>query len=568
MASSHRRENGDGLANGDAGKNIPKEFTDIIGGHGYFQMTMFTFFFFCSVPHCLHNLVMAFFAPNIDHWCARPPQIIQANISVEQWRNASLPLVRSRIGSEEISRCTMYAASVNNGSLSVDKSRDPVKCSAWEYDTTFYHNTMVDEWDLVCDREWLVSMSKTVYMVAFLIAATTCGQMSDRFGRRKVVIVCLIDFLIASSLTLLSTNFIMFLVLRFFVALGITSIFTVSYVIMTEIVSLEYRSIYCFTFKYGWVFGYMLMPYIAWLVPSWFWFQMIITLPWFGLLCVFWVVPETPRWLLTHGKHAELEQVLIRAARLNGKDAKQAKADIHLYVTHSTQKEEKNSKTVFDLLRTPALRRNTINIYFCWFIISYIYYALSWNTNDLGGDPYWNFFMCGAVELPSGLIFMVICRYIGHRTGLLIANVLAGLCLLAMIFVPPEMIWLTITLSMSGKFFNNASFDIVYVYTAEIFPTVVRNVAVGSSSTFARIGALIAPFIRQVADVTHYTVPMIVPGTLSILSGLLVLLLPETLGKKVPDTLEEGEIFARKQDLHRNSAKHKNLTNGVEMVER
>ncbi|GFT45234.1 organic cation transporter protein, partial [Nephila pilipes] len=106
------------------------------------------------------------------------------------------------------------------------------------------------------------------------------------------------------------------------------------------------------------------------------------------------------------------------------------------------------------------------------------------------------------------------------------------------------MVWLTIFFSMSGKFFNSASFDTVYIYTAEIFPTVVRNVAVGSSSTWARIGALVAPFIRQVADVTHHSVPMAVPGGLSIISGLLMLLLPETLGKKVPDTLEEGERFA------------------------
>ncbi|GFU07014.1 hypothetical protein NPIL_17791, partial [Nephila pilipes] len=71
------------------------------------------------------------------------------------------------------------------------------------------------------------------------------------------------------------------------------------------------------------------------------------------------------------------------------------------------------------------------------FIISYIYYALSWNTNDLGGDPYWTFFACGAVELPSGFIWMFLCKYVGHRYGLLLANILAGLSLLAVIFVPP-----------------------------------------------------------------------------------------------------------------------------------
>ncbi|GFU27111.1 organic cation transporter protein, partial [Nephila pilipes] len=101
------------------------------------------------------------------------------------------------------------------------------------------------------------------------------------------MIACLSVFLIAAMLTLVSVNFIMFLALRFFVALGLTSVFTISYVILTEIVSVKYRSIYCFTFKYGWVFAYMLMPYIAWHITSWFWLQFVFTLPWLSLMCIF-----------------------------------------------------------------------------------------------------------------------------------------------------------------------------------------------------------------------------------------------------------------------------------------
>ena len=73
---------------------------------------------------------------------------------------------------------------------------------------------------------------------------------------------------------------------------------------------------------------------------------------------------------------------------------------------------------------------------FCRFIISYIYYALSWNTNDLGGNPYLTFFICGAVELPATIMFLYISKCTGHRMALLIANVLAGLCLLLVIPVP------------------------------------------------------------------------------------------------------------------------------------
>ncbi|KFM68451.1 Organic cation transporter protein, partial [Stegodyphus mimosarum] len=330
MAIAERKENG----------VEPKEFTDIIGGHGPWQLGIFTFFLFCSAPHCMHNLIMTFFAPNVEHWCARSPEALLANISVEQWKNESVPMVNKRGGGMERSSCTVYNVSYTNGTFLSPflRESDAITCNSWEYDVSFYKSTMVDEWDLVCDREWLVSVAKTVYMIGFLVSVTVCGQMSDRFGRRPVVITCLCVFLIAALLTMLSTNFLMFIVLRFFVALGLTSVFTVSYVILTEVVGAEYRSAYCFTFKFGWVFSYMLLPGIAWLIPSWFWLQCAITVPWLILLCVFWVIPETPRWLLTHGKFHEAEEILLHAARRNKKDIKKTKAALEQFLSRQMKK--------------------------------------------------------------------------------------------------------------------------------------------------------------------------------------------------------------------------------------
>lgn len=58
------------------------------------------------------------------------------------------------------------------------------------------------------------------------------------------------------------------------------------------------------------------------------------------------------------------------------------------------------------------------------------------------------------------------------------------------------MSWLTVTLAMIGKFAISASYGTVYVYSAEQFPTVIRNVALGASSTFARVGGILAPYIN------------------------------------------------------------------------
>lgn len=58
----------------------------------------------------------------------------------------------------------------------------------------------------------------------------------------------------------------------------------------------------------------------------------------------------------------------------------------------------------------------------------------------------------------------------------------------------PDMNWLIITLAMIGKMVITSSYGTVYVFSAEQFPTVVRNIGIGAASTSARIGGILAPY--------------------------------------------------------------------------
>lgn len=53
-----------------------------------------------------------------------------------------------------------------------------------------------------------------------------------------------------------------------------------------------------------------------------------------------------------------------------------------------------------------------------------------------------------------------------------------------------------IVLAMMGKMAITSSYGTVYVFSAEQFPTVIRNVGIGASSTFARVGGILAPFVN------------------------------------------------------------------------
>lgn len=52
-----------------------------------------------------------------------------------------------------------------------------------------------------------------------------------------------------------------------------------------------------------------------------------------------------------------------------------------------------------------------------------------------------------------------------------------------------------VLLEMLGKFGVTSSFCVVYAVSSELFPTVIRNMAMGCCSMAARIGTIISPFI-------------------------------------------------------------------------
>ena len=56
---------------------------------------------------------------------------------------------------------------------------------------------------------------------------------------------------------------------------------------------------------------------------------------------------------------------------------------------------------------------------------------------------------------------------------------------------------ITTTLAMIGKLGSAAAFAIIYIFSAELFPTVVRNAGMGASSCCARMGGIIAPYVAD-----------------------------------------------------------------------
>jgi MFS family permease len=91
-----------------------------------------------------------------------------------------------------------------------------------------------------------------------------------------------------------------------------------------------------------------------------------------------------------------------------------------------------------------------------------------------------------------------------------------------------------------GIFGIAGAYNLIYIYTLELFPTVVRNAALGLATQAAGIGAVIAPTI---VALDHYNsaIPFGLFAAAALVGALLALWLPETLNQPLWETLQGME---------------------------
>lgn len=121
-------------------------------------------------------------------------------------------------------------------------------------------------------------------------------------------------------------------------------------------------------------------------------------------------------------------------------------------------------------------------------------------------------------------------------------------------FVPSDPSWIQTILSTSGMFGLALAFPTVYIYSGELFPTVVRNIGVGTSSMCARIGSMVAPFVATLTTIQPW-IPPVIFGTVPLIGAILCFRLPETVDCQLPDTIEEAEKFDELHHAKKNKKK-------------
>ena len=356
---------------------------------------------------------------------------------------------------------------------------------------------MVSQFSLVCSNDVQRSLGSSSYMAAKIIGSILFGVMSDRFGRKKVLVAASLLLTLSGVATAFSPNMMTWIVLRAFVALSVTGLFITGFTYCMEMVGGVWSTLVSFGLEYSWALGYLTVPLLAWVVPAWSSLQLAVSVPTLVftiMVAIPGLLPESPRWLLASGKK-EADAVINKIAKMNGKEINAYSMD-----TQVDKKLEADSGTLLDLFKSWPLIRCTLIMYYLWFTNNLVYYGFTLNAGKLfPGDLHINMLISAGLEFLAYTVSIFAFLFLGRRWSVSSFMSLGGLSLLLTLALDSKEA--KAALAQTGKFLITASFAMVYQYAAEVFPTVVRNAGLGSCSAFSRIGSILAPFVgREMVD--------------------------------------------------------------------
>ncbi|KAK4883229.1 hypothetical protein RN001_006548 [Aquatica leii] len=498
-----------------------------IGGFGKWQCRLSILVSILKIPISWIQLSIVFMAPPTEFWCA-PPQNYK-KMAIKKW----IELVSTNT---KENFCVMRDISQKNSNLTT------ICLWGYDYNRTNIRSSIITEWDLVCNKKILVDITQTVLMFGVLIGIIIFGPAADRYGRRKILMISIILQTICGALSTISPWYSLFLVFRFLLAVVASGVMVTSFVMCVEIVAGTWRTTVPILHQIPFGLGNTLMATIAYFVRDWRNLQLIL----FGIsalyIVYYWLIPESPRWLMAVDRREEAIKILEKAAVVNGIDKEliRKRCDRLNFINDDSFQNKVGLTSVF---QTSELRRRSIFLCIKWFFNGIVFYGFYQYAGHLNENMYLTVGFIGLISIPGGVIGALIVMKCGRRISIAAANYLTAACLFSIIVIPKGVYyqdWPIVLISGCGIFGLTISSPALHLFTGELYPTVLRNVALGLNIMLTKLGAMAAPLIIGLGD-TYTYLPLLVFGVLSVLEAVLVHPLPETLNAFLPETVSDVE---------------------------
>ncbi|XP_053615863.1 organic cation transporter protein-like [Plodia interpunctella] len=515
--------------------NKDDKLSQLVGQFGTWQLILFLSVFLVKLSSAWVQMAILFLTPKFTFHCTQFAE--NSMVSTDLTSNSTDFFTNS---TDFASKSTDFVSNstdfVSNSTFLAEVSKCYKDCVNYEYDTSPMDSTIISEWDLVCERNWLASFTQMVLQSGILIGSIVFGFLSDRYGRKKTFLAAVTITAIVGFAIPFSPNYITFTILRFVSGFGCAGTMVVSFVLIMETVGPDYRELLGCTYQFPFIFGHMSIPLFAYYFRDWQTYSLAMAVPQALYLGYFFVLTESPRWLVSVGRVEQATAIVKRAAAINNRPTTKIEETL-TKLSQDMRAASEQPKPNYSALFQRALLCKTLCCCFLWLITGTTYFGFNQYISQSSSDPFISVAAAGAIQLPGVFLSMWLLKHLGRKKTTILFFFLGGIFILALGYVP-KIFWLTLTLGSLGVSCAGAVACTIYIYTTELFPTVVRNMAMGASSTSMRVGSMIAPFISNLSMTVPW-LPTVIFGLAPITAGFVCFILPETRGKSLPDTLED-----------------------------
>eukprot|EP01119_Soliformovum_irregulare_P018391 TRINITY_DN5623_c0_g1_i1.p1 TRINITY_DN5623_c0_g1~~TRINITY_DN5623_c0_g1_i1.p1 ORF type:complete len:485 (-),score=106.20 TRINITY_DN5623_c0_g1_i1:41-1327(-) len=388
--------------------------------------------------------------------------------------------------------------------------------------------------------DWAEATVGSVVFLGMMAGSYFWGYVSDRFGRKIGYVATAIFTAIFGLASAFSPDVYWLCVLRALVGFGLGGA-PVCFSLFAEFLPAKNRGVPLILFELFWTVGTMAEAGMAWgVIPTlgWRWLLGLSTIPLFILIGFYPWMPESPRYLLTRGKHSEAVRELEKLCRVNGRQLPSGNLEPPPPVS---------TKWKIGELLSPNLRTLTLLLWVIWFANSFNYYGLvlytpNFFSSEVPADPnqvYLDIFITTTAELPGLLIAGLMIEKIGRKWT---QSIQFGLCSLFTLLLIVEVDkWTALVFASGARLFIMGAYSTTYVYTPEVYPTSVRTTGLGTCSAVAKMASVGTPYIANVLQVYEKWIPLVIYGSVGMLAAVASALLPvETKNQRLVDHVADA----------------------------
>ncbi|XP_064460231.1 organic cation transporter protein-like [Ornithodoros turicata] len=420
---------------------------------------------------------------------------------------------------------------------------DSKLCRRVSYDRTVYRKTLTEEYDLVCGRTWVRTVVQSSVMAGVMLGTVAFGYVSDRRGRRCAVYTGALLHAAGCIVALLANNYVQYVLARLLLSLGTSSSYSFD-VIFIESVAPRYRFVSSVAISFGYTAGAIVVAVLNLTVQDWRAYHGLMIL-YSVLLLVFWyLLHESPRWLLCKKRFDDAEEVMTKICTFNGIP----KGKVKVLFPHLLRRYEPAvthpSSGLLDLFRSSkGTAVYTLCVWFQAVILAFIYYTSSLTGTVLGGKPHFDFICLFTVEFLCNLLCALLSKRVPRKLFMCGMCVLlaAAMAVLAVFQYKVYVVNLVASLVVKGAV---SSFILIFfLHVHETYPTRFRAIGYGAFQLVYWASASVEPFVRTAATSVS---PSLLPGVYGcgVLASALSIacVLKETITKQLSDDVEDNEV--------------------------